>query len=459
MAPMDLLESAKRMLSEVEQVTEYASKQNSDFGSRYFLHEVRHEITRLETISRKKDDTQKEDTEPITIADDDDSINTYSSNLPFLQSVWDATKRCNSIIKLKRSTLLVDVVADSGREWVKVCTATEKKLWIEMAAKGWNWADQSDTEEDEDEDEDDKRQSTDEDDEISILKIARKLLNMADDPSVRVHYTSPRITLVLPRLSRGTPDIDKLLDQIETLSPTISLVTQTDIVNTPPMSSDLLKTMIYDQFAEITPTVNLDCTILLALASDISHSAKALNLDEKTGFSVAIKRQVALEDTTRLLPTKILPALRNRKLVCVEQAAKRMQEIIDEIGTPEEQARAAIFLGKNRDEGESRERLRKLSGLEIPDDLHIPIEVVKDGAVSDPELPVSMAQKVASDLSPLNQAVFLYGWAQGTTTLTSNRTVMKSIEKSIIENGGNQGPAIWLSQPARSLLAKERSRT
>jgi hypothetical protein len=324
-----------------------------------------------------------------------------------------------------------------------------------MAAKGWIWADQSDSENEEDE-----QRSTDEEDEISILKIARKLLAMAAEDSARVRYTAPRITILLPRLSRGTPDIDILLKRITELSSNITLLTKEEIQSTPAMSAELLKTMTHDQFARITPVLNLDCTILLAIMSDISHASVPPDISDKTGFSVAIRRQVALEDKTRLLPMLLWPALRGRKLVCVEAAAKRMQEIVDQIGTPEEQARTKVFFGKDSEEqeGDLISRAQKLSGLDIPTDLHLPIEIVKDGSLADTRIPADLGQKVVNDLSELNQAVFIYGWAEGATTITSNRTVVKSIEKTIFENGSNNGPELWVSRTSRSLLAKEKGR-
>lgn len=84
-----------------------------------------------------------------------------SSNLPFYETVWAVAKgSCCGIAmfgkrfywgegeesegskwkkpnKDKRKSVLVDIVADDGEEWVKVSTISESRLLFEMAKKGW----------------------------------------------------------------------------------------------------------------------------------------------------------------------------------------------------------------------------------------------------------------------------------------------------------------------------------
>jgi hypothetical protein len=56
--------------------------------------------------------------------------------------------------------------------------------------------------------------------------------------------------------------------------------------------------------------------------------------------------------------------------------------------------------------------------------------------------------------------VFFFGWWSGYTTISSNRTVAKEIEKTIEENRvrDEAGPAIWISAESRSLVGKEKGR-
>jgi hypothetical protein len=74
----------------------------------------------------------------------------------------------------------------------------------------------------------------------------------------------------------------------------------------------------------------------------------------------------------------------------------------------------------------------------------------------------AVATTVADELSMspsghLNKSIFLYGWAEGLTTLSANRGRAKQIENIINEHGlkdGEAGPHIWLCGESRSLIAK-----
>jgi hypothetical protein len=104
---------------------------------------------------------------------------------------------------------------------------------------------------------------------------------------------------------------------------------------------------------------------------------------------------------------------------------------------------------------------QELSAYVVPLDWNIPIEVVEsDLAVMQKQLPLA-AEQVAKLLSPINQSVFLYGWATGITTISSNRTVAKEIEGTIETHrleDDEAGPDIWLCPTARSLVGKEKTR-
>ena len=99
--------------------------------------------------------------------------------------------------------------------------------------------------------------------------------------------------------------------------------------------------------------------------------------------------------------------------------------------------------------------------LIVPLDWNIPIKVVDtDIALMQKQLPPA-AEQVAKLLSPINQSVFLYGWATGRTTISSNRTVAKEIEGTIETHRlaeDDAGPDIWLCPTARSLVGKEKTR-
>ena len=67
----------------------------------------------------------------------------------------------------------IDIISENGSRWTKVSTVTEKRLLMEMAKQGWDWAGS-----DEDSDEDDSFGSgsrSDDDVDISIVKMAIQL--------------------------------------------------------------------------------------------------------------------------------------------------------------------------------------------------------------------------------------------------------------------------------------------
>lgn len=98
-----------------------------------------------------------------------------------MQAVWDAAKRATDIVSLKRHSTTVDVVAEGGSLWVKVCNLTEKRLLVDMAKEGWNWDYSSD------EDAGDTASSSTSDDslQLPLLKMAEGLINEAKRTKVR----------------------------------------------------------------------------------------------------------------------------------------------------------------------------------------------------------------------------------------------------------------------------------
>jgi hypothetical protein len=270
----------------------------------------------------------------------------------------------------------------------------------------------------------------------------------------RVRYQHPAVTLVLPRIQSGAHSaIDSMLEGIRQQG--ITVVSGRTVRPAPTLAA-AAATMLYDEFSRFSATVNVDCTVLLALASDISHARVA----DAPWFNRAIRRQLEIEDREQLLPTVLWPALTGRRLVCTAEAARRMRDITALIGTDAERARMAVLLDGCGTEQQSREVLRALSCHDVPEDLILPIRVCDRVAVEDERLP-QVARKVAEQLTDINQSVFLFGWAEGITTVTSNRTAAKVIETTVEEHRtyyNEAGPDVWICSTSRSLVAKEKNR-
>ena len=391
----------------------------------------------------------------------------------------------------------MDIVAQDGEEWIKISTITESRLLFEKAKAGWEGRGSASDTEGEDEDggkvnangahESDRLgrgggevDSSDEDDDrVELLRMADDLRRAAN--KVRVRYKHPRIRFILPKVVEGrTEAIDEILTEIRATGATVQCANMSPSLGAPLRNGtstqhhaddgmttklpyetldEIFSRLLIDPFAHLTPILNIDCTILLALVSDLSHSP----LEPSPTFHRAIRRQICIESKEQLLPTSLWPAMADRDLVCTEIAAQRMREIVEQIGTPTEKRRAELMLGegefgKGRTPEELRAGFARMSDYVIPSDWRLPIRVEK-GEYNLSTLP-PVAKRVEAELTDINKSVFFYGWVNGWTTVSSNRTVARAIE-GIIETEGEDsdvGPNVWLCGTARSLVGKEKGR-
>ena len=215
--------------------------------------------------------------------------------------------------------------------------------------------------------------------------------------------------------------------------------------------------MTPNPFEGFSETLNIDCTILLALVSDFSHAKVA----KEPWFHTALQRQVEIEDSENLLPELLYPAFGSHKMACTEEAAYRMCEIVDTIGTPSEKARTAVIMGDDTTKSQQQlvAELQEWSTYPVPSDWQLPITVVHQNANDCQNNLPPQAKPVGKRLTSINQSVFLFGWATGQTTITSNRTVVKQIENDLEKSddlNDSVWPKIWLCPTARSLVGKEK---
>ena len=389
---------------------------------------------------------------------------------------WDHQPSRDAKRAAQKRCALVDIVARNGEEWIKVSTITEGRLIFEIAKAQWEAADSSSSGDEEDEStavngklNGHNKSSQDKEtvlDRIELVKIADDLLRASN--AHRVHYKHPQVRIVLPKISSEPPgELLSVLARIRSTGAIIDLGPQ----DAGPQPLELLKMKTFPRLLPsphppLTDTLNIDCTILLALVSDLSHTA---NHPILPGYNMAITRQIELETREHLLPSSLWPAMAHKDLVCTQEAATRMMEIVDTIGMPKERLRAELLLvsgAEERDGEELRSAFAKYSDHSIPSTWRLPIRVVPSmtgipdirEAIETGSLP-HVAEQVAGQLTDINRSVFMYGWMQGLTTVSSNRTVAKEIE-SIVEKVGKgaMGPEIWLREPARSLLGKEKER-
>lgn len=416
-----------------------------------------------------------------------------SSNFPFYAQVWDAAKQCEGIIALEkrfhwaasksksripgsgsgsqsgtsapalgsqddgqkskggkphkgRTSVLVDIVDKDGLEWVKVSTLTEKRMLFDIAKAG-RVAGDSEFSSDDGADSDDEPEG--------LLKQAEGLVKASRVSRIRYKY--PSIRIVLPKIGKGcVKEVEAMLSQIEGMG--IKVIRKEEVKMAPKVE-DVLNRMMVDEFKHFTSTINVDCTILLAFVSDLSH----MSVVAEDWHHKAVKQQIVREQDDQLLPKSLWPACGTRKLVCTKDAKQRMVEIVQLIGTDTEKLRTELVIGGGRSYS-VEERIRSLQDLSshrIPLDLKLPIEVVEVDIQEMEKKIGHQAHEVKAELSTINQSVFFYGWVNGLTTISSNRTVAKEIENSVEakrKSDEERGPDIWLCPTARSLVGKEKMR-
>ncbi len=396
--------------------------------------------------------------------------------------------RIGNVVKRKDASA-ADIVADNGGTWIKVSTITEKRLLFEMAKEGWEGYD--------DDSDEDHADSDDENDTLpgashrqahylGLVRLAEDLTKAAC--AVRVRYRHPRVQFILPRIIEGRlPEIDSVIQGLRKTGAKVqcaadlqsSLIMQNPAIDSSP--SSIFSRMLPCIHPPLSSILNIDCTILLALISDISHlRSENLPVAPEGKYHSAITRQIKSEETTLLLQLELFPLMVGRQLECTWHAARRMREIVQTMGTVAEKARADIILG----EGDYRElpevelcsRLKDVSDHEVPIGLLLPIRVVDFDAdmmlVKGKSEPLTgIMLEVAKGLSEINKSVFLYGWCQYIVTLSSNRAVAKEIEKGVCQlldereqntkealRDDVTGPDIWICGTARSLIGKEKGR-
>ena len=466
----DLLARCRTLLNELEDFRKFVTKQKVDQGSAVDIHKFQTSVT-----------TEHKSLQKLAEADltAEKTIHTLrSSNLPFYAAIWDAAKASKGLVAFskrfywdnrptrdskkaaERRCALVDIVAHDGEEWIKVSTITGSRLTLEIAKAKWEAADSSS----EDEGQENGYSTSKEDDivRLELVRVADDMLRASQ--AHRIHYKHPRVRLVLPKIPSSPPsELVPILERIRSTGAVVDLGDQG-------LSSGLLKEGVFQRLLPsphppLTDTLNVDCTILLALVSDLSHTA---NHPIMPNYNSAISRQIELETRDHLLPSSLWPAMAAKDLVCTYEAAKRMKEIVDTIGMPNERARTELLLddGSSRPESELREAFAKYSDYAIPPYWKLPIRIVQakvseydiSNAIQETTLP-PIALQVADQLTDINRSVFMYGWMRSMTTVSSNRTVAKQVEGIVEKDGqGAVGPDIWLREPARSLLGKEKER-
>ncbi|KAF2264751.1 hypothetical protein CC78DRAFT_553304 [Lojkania enalia] len=404
-----------------------------------------------------------------------------SSNIVYLETLWNAAKRSSGLLAFRKyffwnrqqegvpaaysglsvakgaqvkgkSSALVDIVAEDGAEWIRVSTISHKRLLFDLAKLGWQ--NDSDNEDDMPDAQTSNWEDDDDSDQVDIVKNARDLARAARANPIRGR--PPQVRMVFTRIHPGeTKEIDVVIAKIRA---TGAIVQCANELPPPPALSDVLPKLLVDGSRTLSSILNIDCTILLALVSDISHS----NCPILDWYPKEVKLQIKEEAEEKLLPTHLYPAIGARPMVCTQEAANQMNLIVDTLATDTEKTRANILLAQNDHQATPPENLKSIwanmSDYPVPEGFQLPIRVVASNIDQAMLRLPRAAEKIGSEIGALNQAIFFYGWAEGLTTLSANRTRAAQIEHMINAHGledGEAGPHIWLCGESRSLIAKK----
>lgn len=292
------------------------------------------------------------------------------------------------------------------------------------------------------------------DDDVPLLKMAKELCLAAR--SYRTRTKQPVVHLLLPRIKTGEiKQVDDILDKCGKAG---AIVFTGDSINPAPIE-DALSVMAPDPFSTFSSTLNIDCTILLALVSEFSHARVA----KEAWFHKGLQRQIEIEGNENLLPALLYPALANRRLVCTREAADRMREIVLTIGTASEKARTDILLSRDgsKSQADLVREMQEWSAYLVPDEWKLPVQIVDEDEDNCMASLSGEAVIVGSNMTSINRSVFMHGWASGKTTITSNRAVVKQIENDLEkfeDLDQSVWPSIWLCPTARSLVGKEKEK-
>ena len=404
-----------------------------------------------------------------------------SSNLPYYEALWSAAKRFSGLQSFRKyffwdrhtapagkhtakglslskgsqakgkTAALVDIVAEEGRDWIRVSTVSEKRLLFDLAKLGW--MNDSDSDDDMPDAQSNNWEEDDDDDQVDVVKHARELARAARANPIRGR--PPNVYFVLTRIVTGkTPAVDTIVDKIRATGAVVQCAN--DIPPSVPLHA-VLPQLLLDQSRALSHTLNIDCTILLALISDISHKPCPI-LDWYPG---EVRAQINEEAEEHLLPTHLYLAIGAHPMVCTKEAADQMNLIVQTLATDTEKLRANLLIGQGDRQGRSAEDLvtewASLSDHDIPEGFKLPIQVTPVNTDELVDRLPTVATKVAAELGHLNKSIFLYGWAESLTTLSANRGRARQIESIVNGHGlkdGEAGPHIWLCGESRSLIAK-----
>ncbi|KAJ9654782.1 hypothetical protein H2198_006221 [Neophaeococcomyces mojaviensis] len=447
--------------------------------------------------------------------------NVRSSNITSYVAIWEVAKRNEGLVSLKKKvkypaltrvssrkkkkvpkeTATIDIIAGHGTKWIKVWTKSQRWLEMDMAKEGLVDLGEDLSIIDEDEDTSSgvsqilQGQDRDGLNDLKLVRMAREYV--AASKTSRINHKHPKVHFVLPKIHRSrSRDVDVVLAAIERLGVVVVCFGEIE-----PAEGSILAESIGGLFERMLGhpeppsypnghALNLDCTVLIALVSDISHS-QLRSEEAPNGVEIPshyhgqsrcdVYDQFQADKCRPLLISDIYPILSGKQLICTSTAAEHLRKIVRLMGTETEARRAEILL-EDMKADRARAEWTNISVHEMPGSVQLPLEIVNfdlGQALSDIqqqsqrgvdhadfEVAHRLSKLEERQLSGLNKAVFISGWSRRIRTFTLNRVVSGFIDRTIdailddIEEqrtpGGFNGPVVF-DGPYMKVCARERS--
>ncbi|KAJ7135401.1 hypothetical protein C8R43DRAFT_1203621 [Mycena crocata] len=222
--------------------------------------------------------------------DDHASVNlpALSTNAPYLISVWSevlcAPAPIVSILKSflidpsdrKSSSVKVDVVADSGRRWIRVNTIKNSRILGEFRE-----IDSYLTDSDDDDNSEQGPSLAQTEFDNSVLRMGRGLVAAAQANPIETATgpEPPKVTLRLTRLKpcENDPRITQTIELLCAMGVDVDLGerAESEIPAPKPAAPQVARSQLLP-----TANINLDLSVLIALVSDLTHAPLPSSLDE-----------------------------------------------------------------------------------------------------------------------------------------------------------------------------------
>ena len=345
---LSLQQRAEVLVSELQAYQGYLKKQNKS-------HEVELRILRRGTESeanslRSHTIQQPAIAEQHTESDPDthESKRLHvlrSSNLPFYEAIWETAKACSGVTalgkrvywhppqhkrqnstvaenggdeRIKKESALVDITSDGGLLWTKVSIVTQKRLLFDIAKEGWEAYNNDTSSENGSDDDGHTSSESGHPGMLEIVKVAHQLTEAAQ--SVRISYRHPSVRFIFPKLEEGVlEDVDSVIADIRATGATVECAGSLSESRIGSLEQCFESMLPSSGLPDLTRTLNIDCTILLALISDISHFHRAelppCPTSQSGHYQKAILQQVEAEEISPLLPMQLCPVLGGHELV------------------------------------------------------------------------------------------------------------------------------------------------